>query len=1093
MSQWILQQYSALKGEASAELNAIGSLAAIKCRHFGLYGRNRIHDAQYLSFYIMSSFQDRPLVAWATFLALAVSTTFILDRLFARFFSTQRKLGLPALRMRKGWDYATLLQEGSKRYPNSPYIITYSGYEYVVFPSTSFDEIKRLKASRASMVDWFTTVFWQGWHFLGIDNSARYHTVGIDLARALPSRVWMRQENARAAFDTVLGPLGTNEEWKDVSLWKTVQKIVVLMNAMALFGPELGSDPRWLRATERLHLAIMFGIVGSHLTPRVLRPLVAPLIFLPAKLVDWHMASLLRPMVQRDMANYPSTAHGKKRPTNGTISSADLSSPRDGSSNSTHESVPKRFPLTTWLLDRYRSQHKSLDHLLRDHIVIAFEAATSTAGIVYFLLAELAEPPELAQELREEVAQNMDPEGHLPLSYLSELRKMDSFMLEVARVTGSSHLALFRRIQRHLQLSIGPELAPGTLICVDAYHAAKSHKKDENVANFDPMRFYKMRQHPGHEDLHQFTLPGPENTFWGGGTQACPGRPFAAVTIKVDIRFGCQAHLHMSLLIMEEDTEIVWTGLPRDWPDRLLHVPSMTSYKCEITEGPDGGARYGEWLQPRYYALSYTWGRWELGEHESPEVEALPVKNIPWAVPRINPARFTATQFEQVLQNITANTVRIPEATSWATPEFVWLDVACIDQRPGSPLKAQEIGRQAVIFRGAEAVFVWLHGIEPTVLYEALDGLFKASSDSVFPHSPRSDGIRKRGEVLRGDEAFLSAAVTSLDSLLADPWFSSLWTLQEAFLSPTSGLVAKDGGIPAVFDTHISLNDVTRYCAGLVDICSRSAAIKKKPAPLEQVLMNLVERSGLVAMNQRNPMSLYTLASERTTRDPCDRIYGIMQVFGFRLGSSAEGAEPDAAFSLLQLETQLGESLLKDLPLLSQVAIHTKLLPVGQAWRVHRSSVMPDLARELPYYHTSSLFGRFEPRCSLSSVTRNGITWARFDGYTLPFERLMGVCRSVNEAGLYRYRDTHLGTLSSSVGASCFQLALDVSEATLRNTYLSARKLWQIPLQKPTAAQGGLGIAERMWRYPRTNTGAAARAVLGREEGHVGLWEDQER
>ncbi|KAJ4391873.1 hypothetical protein N0V93_005493 [Gnomoniopsis smithogilvyi] len=500
---------------------------------------------------------------------------------------------------------------------------------------------------------------------------------------------------------------------------------------------------------------------------------------------------------------------------------------------------------------------------------------------------------------------------------------------------------------------------------------------------------------------------------------------------------------------MKEDTEIVWTGLPRDWPDRLLHVPSMTSYKCEIIEGPHGGtsARYGEWLQPRYYALSYTWGRWELDEHESPEVKALPVKNIPWAVPRINPARFTATQFEQVLQNITANTVRIPEATSWATPEFVWLDVACIDQRPGSPLKAQEIGRQAVIFRGAEAVFVWLHCIEPTMLYETLGGLYNANSDAVFLRSPRSDGIKKRGEVLRGDEAFLSAAVTSLGSLLEDPWFSSLWTLQEAFLCPSSGFVAKDGGIPGVFNTNISLNDVTRYCMGLFDICSRSAATKKKPAPLEQVLMDLVERSGLIAMHKNNPMSLYTLASQRTTRDPCDRVYGIMQVFGFRLGSSAEGADPDGAFSLLQLETQLGQSLLKDLPLLSQVAIHTELLPIGQAWRVHRSSVMPDLARELPYYHTSSLFGKFEPRCGLSTITRDVITWARFDGYTLPFDRLVGVCRAVNEAGLYRYRDTDPTILPSPVGSSCFQLALDVSEGTLRSTYLSSRKLWQIPLQ----------------------------------------------
>lgn len=104
------------------------------------------------------------------------------------------------------------------------------------------------------------------------------------------------------------------------------------MNAMALFGPEVGGDPRWLKATERLHMAIMFGIIGSHLTPRILRPLVAPIAFLPAKLVDWHMASLLRPMVQREVLDSRSTE-----------SSVDLSS-HDGS-NDNQRGIPSSFRL----------------------------------------------------------------------------------------------------------------------------------------------------------------------------------------------------------------------------------------------------------------------------------------------------------------------------------------------------------------------------------------------------------------------------------------------------------------------------------------------------------------------------------------------------------------------------------------------------------------------------------------------------------------------------------------------------------------------------------------------------------------------------
>ncbi|ROW07082.1 hypothetical protein VPNG_06633 [Cytospora leucostoma] len=534
MSQWLSEQYSTLREQVSAAGRALGPLRLTKVQLLRLFIRKTLHDLRLHLYDVKDTYIGTKPVAWVTLIALIAGTIFIVTRQVRRFSSAGRRPKLPTVQMHKGWDYPTLLEQAAKKYPDSPYIITYSGYEYVVFPSSAFDEIRRLNASRASMLDWFTQVFWQGWHFLGTDNSARYHMVGIDLARALPSRIWMRQDHACAAFEAVLGPSGSNKEWTPVSLWGTVQKVVSIMNATGLLGPQLGVDPRWVKATQRLHTAIMVGIVGSHITPRVLRPLVAPIVFLPAKIVDWHMATLLRPMVKRELEEFRAKGHPeKKTPVNGIISSTTTSRRENDDNNGVQQSVNEKFPLTAWLLDRYRSPDGALKHLLRDYIVIAFEAATTSAGMLYFLLAELATRPELVQELREELKQNMDQKGHLPLSYLAELRKMDSFMLESARVTGSSHLALFRRVQKPLRLSIGPELPRGTLICVDAYHAAKSQTKYEDAATLDPLRFYRMRQQPGHEDMHQFTTPGPDNTIWGGGTQACPGRPFASITIKI--------------------------------------------------------------------------------------------------------------------------------------------------------------------------------------------------------------------------------------------------------------------------------------------------------------------------------------------------------------------------------------------------------------------------------------------------------------------------------------------------------------------------------------------------------------------------------
>lgn len=51
---------------------------------------------------------------------------------------------------------------------------------------------------------------------------------------------------------------------------------------------------------------------------------------------------------------------------------------------------------------------------------------------------------------------------------------------------------------------------------------------------------------------------------------------------------------------------------------------------------------------------------------------------------------------------------------------FVWLNIACIDQTPGSLAKAREIGQQAEIFRGAAGTFVWLQRVDIEALQSLL-------------------------------------------------------------------------------------------------------------------------------------------------------------------------------------------------------------------------------------------------------------------------------------------------------------------------------------------------------------------------------------
>lgn len=133
-------------------------------------------------------------------------------------------------------------------------------------------------------------------------------------------------------------------------------------------------------------------------------------------------------------------------------------------------------------------------------------------------------------------------------------------------------------------------------------------------------------------------------------------------------------------------------GLPTDgWPRRLLYIAGHGMKSLEWKEGN----WYGDAKEPEYSVLSYTWGKYEHMYHMHP---VLKIDGIPWTAPCICPLHFSADEFTEVI-------TRLKEEHK---VKYLWLDVACIDQRKESPEKISEIGRQFGIFKRAAKTFVWL-------------------------------------------------------------------------------------------------------------------------------------------------------------------------------------------------------------------------------------------------------------------------------------------------------------------------------------------------------------------------------------------------
>jgi hypothetical protein len=388
------------------------------------------------------------------------------------------------------------------------------------------------------------------------------------------------------------------------------------------------------------------------------------------------------------------------------------------------------------------------------------------------------------------------------------------------------------------------------------------------------------------------------------------------------------------------------------WPRRLLHVSSMTSHHWQP------GNTYGGYSNPEYNALSYTWGRWRLKPGQRPDVTSLHVQGIidKWSIPRIDPAHFSVDDFKGAIHTAANANTDFPV-------DFVWVDVACIDQRESSLEMASEVGRQARIFKGANDVFIWLTKYNFDELYAWATSLERCSTTQ--------DGMEEM--------------VRLIDFLRRDPWFTSLWTLQEAFLRQDATFLSRDSHVIIEKDKNtctkaVRLKDILNFVGML------HATISDDKVPGTAVnsarLLTLLEESGFQEMFWGFPMVLLTAAKYRQTsaERAADRVYGIMQVFDLQLGSSAPGVSRSRKFVLPELQDQLGAGLLEKYPVMSQLHTHSEPAPFGKAWRLGESSIVPGLARLL--YHEMTINGKLDSYSKLSTTTINDVMWGFFEGFS---------------------------------------------------------------------------------------------------------------
>lgn len=100
-------------------------------------------------------------------------------------------------------------------------------------------------------------------------------------------------------------------------------------------------------------------------------------------------------------------------------------------------------------------------------------------------------------------------------------------------VTWDPLVGFKRHVRQSFRLSDGILLPKDAHLMMPIYPLVVDPDVTPEPMTFDGMRHYKLRQLPGEANRHQFATTSNTNMHFGHGKFACPGRFFAATSIKL--------------------------------------------------------------------------------------------------------------------------------------------------------------------------------------------------------------------------------------------------------------------------------------------------------------------------------------------------------------------------------------------------------------------------------------------------------------------------------------------------------------------------------------------------------------------------------
>ncbi|KAF7592311.1 hypothetical protein BBP40_000367 [Aspergillus hancockii] len=338
--------------------------------------------------------------------------------------------------------------------------------------------------------------------------------------------------------------LPVREEWQPIPTFEKALRIIGLVSGKVNVGNPLSRNDEWLDLYTQYPVHFFSAISAISKWP-----------------------SFLRPILQ-----YTTPELGRMRKIRARLT--ELLIPEFEAQQ--REESKEQNSMVSWVWKNSAQKDRTTEHQALIHILATVPSTYTVSFAIAQCIFDLGARPEYIPILREEfqsVVDSCNGIKGLTKESFGKMTKLDSFMKESQRLNPLALVSFERKALESMTLADGTHIPKGAHIAAPSYHIGRDPKYFENPDEFDGLRFHRLQEkesvNKGNiNSKHQYVAVNETSLHFGYGLQACPGRWFAAIEIK----------LFLGLLLQKFDITLAdgGKGRPASDIDRFFIYPDPT-------------------------------------------------------------------------------------------------------------------------------------------------------------------------------------------------------------------------------------------------------------------------------------------------------------------------------------------------------------------------------------------------------------------------------------------------------------------------------------------------------------------------------------